>query len=194
MSKHPHQDALHSATHLFWEKGFHATSMRNIQQAMDMRPGSLYAHFGSKEALFKCALQHYADNSQKRLALCVEQAASPLGGLKKFVTDVVMDSDTAPSGLCMLVKTITELTDDQADLLQEAKRLLQAMEKAFAGVLQQAQMAGEISREADTARLARYLQMQLMGLRAYARANDQARIHRQDLIDDVFVLFTSTAG
>lgn len=59
-AKHDRQDAIQKATDLFWEKGFHATSMRNIQQAMDMRPGSIYASFGSKEGLFQESLQHYA--------------------------------------------------------------------------------------------------------------------------------------
>ena len=57
--KHDRQDAIRRATDLFWEKGFRATSMRNIQQATDLRPGSIYASFGSKEGVFKETLQDY---------------------------------------------------------------------------------------------------------------------------------------
>ena len=184
--KFDRQEALHQATDLFWAKGFHATSMRTIQQAMDMRPGSIYASFGSKEALFKQALQYYAANSQARLAACVEQADSPLAGLKRFITEVVMGCDQAPSSMCMLVKSITELTEDNAELLLEAKRLLNGMEQAFAEVLAQAQAQQQLSSDVDSTRLARYLQMQLMGLRAYVRANGDAREHLESLIDDVF--------
>ncbi|MCT7654735.1 TetR/AcrR family transcriptional regulator [Oceanimonas sp. NS1] len=54
--------------------------MRTIQAAIDMRPGSIYASFGSKEGLFQEALTHYARSSRSRLAACVERASSPLKG------------------------------------------------------------------------------------------------------------------
>ena len=40
---------LDAAAALFCEKGYHATSMRDIAQAVSMLPGSLYYHFASKE-------------------------------------------------------------------------------------------------------------------------------------------------
>ncbi|MFA0500949.1 TetR/AcrR family transcriptional regulator, partial [Vibrio sp. 10N.222.46.A1] len=52
-AKFDRQDVVDKATNLYWEKGFHATSMRNLQDVIDMRPGSIYAAFGSKEGLFK---------------------------------------------------------------------------------------------------------------------------------------------
>ncbi|MGB2139878.1 MAG: helix-turn-helix domain-containing protein, partial [Psychrobacter sp.] len=42
------QEALDRAVKLFWHKGFHATSLKDIEQALDMRPGSIYAAFGNK--------------------------------------------------------------------------------------------------------------------------------------------------
>ncbi|MFT5720556.1 MAG: TetR/AcrR family transcriptional repressor of nem operon [Motiliproteus sp.] len=185
-AKHDRQDVIQKATDLFWEKGFHATSMRNIQQAIDMRPGSIYASFGSKEGLFKETLQHYADTSLIRLNTSVRAASSPIEGLKLFIKDVVIGCRaSAPSGMCMLVKTLSELTPENADLLAEAQRLLGTIETAFTALLVQAQVRGELDRSKDPERIARYLQVQLMGLRAYARANesdDQIRV----LIEDVF--------
>ncbi|MGU3493134.1 TetR/AcrR family transcriptional regulator [Xanthobacteraceae bacterium A53D] len=51
--------ALVQATHLFWRKGFAATSMADLTQAMGIGAPSLYAAFGSKEALYAEALAHY---------------------------------------------------------------------------------------------------------------------------------------
>lgn len=188
-AKYDREVAIRKATNLFWAKGFHATSMRNIQQAMDMRPGSIYASFGSKEALFKLALQCYLEQGQRKLEVSVFEAGSPLAGLKQFVEDAVLNSnDLAPSGMCMLVKTISELTEEHADLLAEARRLLKKMEQVFASVLHQAQAAREIDQDTDCDRLARYLQMQFMGLRAYARATEDHGSQLQDLIDDTFAV------
>ena len=163
--------------------------MRNIQQAMDMRPGSIYASFGGKEALFKKALHAYTANSQASLHASVAAAGSPLAGLKQFVIDAVIGgAESSSSGLCMLVKTISELTDEHADLLAEARRLLSVLEDDFAAVLQRAKEAGELSESSDCTRLARYLQMQLMGLRAYARTNAGGDDQLRALIDDTFAI------
>jgi len=45
------REILDHAAHLFREKGFQATSVRDIVRGVDMLPGSLYYHFAAKEDL-----------------------------------------------------------------------------------------------------------------------------------------------
>jgi AcrR family transcriptional regulator len=52
-------DALDKAMKLFWQKGYTATSMNDLYQAMGIKSPSLYAAFGSKEDLYDEVLQHY---------------------------------------------------------------------------------------------------------------------------------------
>ena len=87
--------------------------------------------------------------------------------------------------MCMLVKTISELTEENAELLNEAKHLLNVMEQAFTAVLVQAQACGELDKNKDAAALARYLQVQLMGLRTYMRVNND-KMQIEAFIDDIF--------
>ena len=51
--------ALTQAMHLFWRKGFAATSISDLTAAMGIGSPSLYAAFGSKEGLYTEALRHY---------------------------------------------------------------------------------------------------------------------------------------
>jgi AcrR family transcriptional regulator len=51
--------ALEAAMLLFWRKGFSTTSMNELCDAMGVRSPSLYAAFGSKEALYLEAMEHY---------------------------------------------------------------------------------------------------------------------------------------
>src|SRR5438034_418152 len=51
--------ALAQATRLFWCKGYEATSIADLTEAMGIGSPSLYAAFGSKEALYAEALRHY---------------------------------------------------------------------------------------------------------------------------------------
>ena len=187
--KQNRQDVVDKATNLYWEKGFHGTSMRNLQDVIDMRPGSIYAAFGSKEGLFKESLQHYALQGSDSLAALKASSGSPLKGLKLFVEAAVITSQTcAPSGMCMLAKTISELTEENAELLAEAKRLLNVVELDLANTLIEAQTAGEIDKDKDAQQLARHLQVQIMGLRSYARiAIDQKTV--VEMIDNLFATF-----
>src|SRR5712692_6306635 len=53
--------ALERALRLFWEKGYEGTSLSDLTKAMDINRPSLYAAFGDKEALFRKALDRYAE-------------------------------------------------------------------------------------------------------------------------------------
>ena len=150
-----------------------------------MRPGSIYAGFGSKEGLFKEALHHYASVGLERLATCAEASSSPREAVKKFIRNSVTTSSSSPCDMCMLVKSIAELTEDNSDLLAEAKRLLGTIQDALTELLTQAKECGELDETKDPKQLARFLQMQLMGLHAYARTyNDDIQI--DELLDDAF--------
>jgi AcrR family transcriptional regulator len=48
---HPREVILDAATHLFSEKGYAGTTMRDIAKAVGVLPGSLYAHIEAKEVL-----------------------------------------------------------------------------------------------------------------------------------------------
>src|SRR6201992_1639640 len=53
------EKALQAAMLVFWRKGFLATSMNDLCEAMEIRSPSLYAAFGSKENLYIQAVERY---------------------------------------------------------------------------------------------------------------------------------------
>ena len=85
----------------------------------------------------------------------------------------------------MLAKSVAELTEANQDLLDEARHSLRLMERQFELVLQQAQQQGELSADKDTHRLASHVQIQIAGLRTYAKANNNPEL-LESLIDDMF--------
>lgn len=170
-AKFDRQKVVEQAMVLFWQKGFHATSMRHLQQTVDLRPGSLYAAFGSKEGLFREALQYYAARGERRLAEQLAHHGSPLAALQAYFHQTVIgQAATAPSKMCLLAKTVAELTEDNAELLAEARNQLRRIERAFQDLLQQAQDKGELAPGQQPEQLAPFLQMQMLGLRAHAQA------------------------
>lgn len=57
MAKVNHEDIIHAAIELFNQNGYHATSMRDIARAIDIKKPSLYHHFDSKEAILRTILE-----------------------------------------------------------------------------------------------------------------------------------------
>jgi len=53
--------ALHEAMLVFWKQGYEGASLTDLTEAMGISRKSLYAAFGSKEQLFRLALQRYSD-------------------------------------------------------------------------------------------------------------------------------------
>ncbi|WP_298738265.1 TetR/AcrR family transcriptional regulator [uncultured Psychrobacter sp.] len=164
------QEALDRAIKLFWHKGFHATSLKDIEQALDMRPGSIYAAFGNKDGLFQEALDHYAKASLTELERILAHHQSPLSGLAAFIRQLggIRDKDL-PSRACMLVKSLLELGAREQEALQKVEKLLAGMESRFTECFVEAQRLGELDAELDPLRLARRLQAEVMGLRAFAQ-------------------------
>lgn len=54
------QELLHTAMRLFIERGFSATSMRDIAREANVTPGLAYHYFDNKQQLFSEALEAYA--------------------------------------------------------------------------------------------------------------------------------------
>jgi Transcriptional regulator len=188
---------LKSAMDLFWAKGFHATSLKDLEHALDMRPGSIYAAFGSKEGLFAEALRLYSGKTQAGLADMLSGNGPYLEALANYVRRLGGQNRTeVPSRACMLVKTILEMPDDDPKLRGLAEELIDRMETALERALRMAQLEGELPADADPARLAGRLQAELIGLRAYAqRINAEERVAQvaEDIAQGIEALSVRTA-
>jgi AcrR family transcriptional regulator len=54
------EEILQASLHLFAEKGFHGTSMRDIARAADITEGLIYHYFASKRDLFRAIIEEYS--------------------------------------------------------------------------------------------------------------------------------------
>lgn len=190
-TRHDRQHSLDQALALFWRKGYHAASLKDLEGALDMRPGSIYASFGSKERLFGEVLQRYGRQGLVELERTLAANPSPLGGLADYLRLLGGLRDTPrPCHACLLMKTLLELGSEGPNA-RLARELLDGMEARFTAAFTAARDAGELADDARPARLAPRYQAMIMGLRAQAeRATDPAALHAlaDDLADDLLRL------
>ncbi|UOM35057.1 TetR/AcrR family transcriptional regulator [Acuticoccus sp. I52.16.1] len=180
--------ALDAAMTLFWLKGYHATSLKDLEGALKMKPGSIYAAFQSKEALFRATLERYCARMAKDLDALLDAAASPLEALRGHLVSLAnLAPGDRPSSACMLVKSLLEVSQDE-DLRAAVKDHLDTIQARLADAVRRAQAAGEIPPDADAERIARRLQVYIFGLKVQAqRETDPARMAElcRDLADEL---------
>lgn len=163
--------ALAQATRLFWQKGYEATSMADLTQAMGIGSPSLYAAFGSKEGLYVEALRHYGDNYEALVWGRFRAAATA----REAVAAYLLDSAAALTGSlgdnplgCMVTLSSIDC-DDQPDLgerLRAARAVsLERLEQRF----RQAIDDGELPPGLDIRALGRFLQTLQSGMSILAR-------------------------
>src|ERR1700750_1547259 len=77
--------ALEAAMLLFWRKGFAAASINDLCEAMGVRSPSLYAAFGSKEALYLEAIERYARTIGDALWAQLAEAPTARTGVQRLL-------------------------------------------------------------------------------------------------------------
>lgn len=89
---------------VFWSKGFEETSMNDLTEVMGIRSASLYAAFGSKEALFREAVAFYQDTVAPRIWSSFEEEATVEDAIGSFLmrTADAFSSSEFPAG-CLIV-------------------------------------------------------------------------------------------
>ncbi|UXX82396.1 TetR/AcrR family transcriptional regulator [Roseovarius pelagicus] len=158
--------ALDAAMALFWDKGFHATSLKDLEATLGMKPGSIYAAFTSKETLYLLALERYFAKSRAGFRAHMARAESPLSGLADhFRSYARMRPDDMARRACMLTKTLVDTRATDPAIAAASQEYMQAMHKEFAAVFTAARDAGELADDADPDRLARRFQANVAALR-----------------------------
>ena len=158
--------ALDAAMILFWRKGYHATSLKDLESSLHMKPGSIYAAFDSKENLYLLAIERYFEASRNGFRSEMVKAATPLSGLAaQFQNYADLAQDDPARRACMLMKTVVDTTSTDPKIAAASKQYLDQMCVEFAESFEAARVAGELPFDADPKRLALRFQANISALR-----------------------------
>ena len=158
------------AMKVFWAKGYEATSISDLVDAMQINKGSLYNAFGSKKALFTRALLKYDREFRQGALEELEALDSPLLAIRTLFDSLIEESraDKQRKG-CLLVNTALDLPNQSADIQGMVSSALRDFESFFRRSIKLGQKRGEVAAGLDADETAKWLLAQVVGLRVLAR-------------------------
>lgn len=111
-----------SASELFRERGYAATSVRDIARALDIQGASLYAHVASKEDVLWAIVDRVATAFEQATAAAVDEPATdPLDRLRGFVRAHVRVICADPDASSVFVHEWRHLSDDRRAAILERR-------------------------------------------------------------------------
>jgi TetR/AcrR family transcriptional regulator, transcriptional repressor for nem operon len=166
--------ALEAAIDCFWQRGYEATSVRDLADKMGISGPSLYNAYGDKRALFAQALEHYFDHSARALIKQLEASLPPKQAVSRFIEEIVERSvnDRERRG-CFLINSALEVAPHDKQLGALIAGCLAEIEAFFFRSIKAAQAQGAVPRNRGARDLARLLLGVVLGIRVLARSKPE---------------------
>jgi AcrR family transcriptional regulator len=142
---------------LFWRKGFAATSMNDLCDAMGVRSPSLYAAFGSKEKLYLEAIERYARTHGSTVWDPLTQGPTARAGIESLLiaaTEALPKSRMTPAGCMIMLGAVGD--EWPLAIARAIKKLRQELLGMLRARLEAAVANGELSAAVDVDGLSRF--------------------------------------
>ncbi|WP_322027835.1 TetR/AcrR family transcriptional regulator [Burkholderia sp. BCC1977] len=162
--------ALDRAMEVFWRLGYEGASMTDLTAAMGIAPPSLYAAFGSKEALFRQAVERYRETEGREIWDSVEQAGSAHDAIEHYLmqTARVFTRRGKPAG-CLIVLSALHPAERSDTVRQTLIAMREQTVAALRARLADGVATGELSAHANLDAIARYYVTVQQGMSIQAR-------------------------
>jgi AcrR family transcriptional regulator len=162
--------ALEAAMLLFWRKGFAATSMSDLCDAMGISSPSLYAAFGSKEALYLEAVEYYARTIGPPVWDKLAEGATARAGIENLLiawTESLPKSRATPAGCMALLAAVGD--EWPATIVRVVKKVRLEMLGTLRSRLETAVAKGELPASTDIDGLSRFYLSVFQGMAVQAK-------------------------
>ena len=173
------ETALTAAGQLFWQRGYDATSLDQLAQAMDMNRPSIYNAFGGKRDIYVAAIDHFC--ALLRGGVEALMAEPDLGtALERFYDQAIsIYCATDPQLGCMVMCTLPAPAVVESEFGERLRSVIADIDTAFEQRLRMAAESTDIADDIDIKGAARLLQATLHTIALRARAGETPRRLKQ---------------
>lgn len=164
------KEILTKAMELFWEKGFHATSVQDLVKHLGVSRSSLYEVFKDKKNLYDQALDLYQETNLTRIRSFLNSFASTKDGIRALFKSAIQETVTDEKHRgCFVVNTTTELIPGNFGMQERVLQNKKNFEALMSAYLEQGVQNGEIDTNKDLKAIASFLFTLYSGLRVVGK-------------------------
>lgn len=148
-------EVIGKAMLLFWERGYEATSMRDLIDFMGISSSSLYTVFGDKRGVFLAALEQFCEWERARITQMARDEVTPERFIERLfssVEDAVQPE--APTQGSFALNAMVEFGTRDSGVTQLLLAHYFGIAQIIANVIQQGQQKATIGSQQDPLDLA----------------------------------------
>jgi TetR/AcrR family transcriptional regulator, transcriptional repressor for nem operon len=169
--------AVDAAVDCFWLRGYEATSVRDLTDAMGIGGPSLYNAYGDKRALFSRSLRRYAERSMRDRIARMEATHRPKEAIRAFIAEIVDRSLKDPDRKgCLLVNSALDVAPHDAEIGKVVAGYLAELRAFFRRNIEAARKAGQVPRTVDAEEVSGHLLGVVLGVRVLARTGARRKL------------------
>lgn len=167
------KQTLERALELFWSRGYGATSVQDLVDALAVERGSLYGTFGDKRRFYLDAVRLYWEVYERHLTAALDTTPL-LPALREVLThparlDELISDVGVPQG-CLVGNTTAELVPQDREATEVVTCSYRRFTEIVTDALRHAQTAGEVTANSSPEAQAQLLLYIVQGLSLVSRA------------------------
>ena len=186
--KYDDTDLLDRAVDVVWRRGWSATSIRDLEQALDVKAPSIYRRFGSRDGVGVAVVDHYVDRVvRRRVAKYLPGDGDPVANITVFFERSVQQPDTSEAlrGCLLTTTSAGDLDDTMRDAVLIGMAVIEA---GLRREVERAATSGRLRPGVDVDAATATLSVAMQGFMSLARAgmpSDQLRRRAHAVVSSV---------
>ncbi|MEM6378574.1 MAG: TetR/AcrR family transcriptional regulator [Bacteroidota bacterium] len=174
-------EVLVKAQELFWKKGYHATSISDLNKHLGISKSSIYETFGNKDDLFLKSLNFYLGQNQHAEPIKSLEGVSMEAFIQQFLEAAIERawSDQERKG-CFAANCTVELAAHEVEFGVKVKQILNANFEHFVEnwtqYFKDQQLQGQLSKEKDPKAMAQFLFATLNSINMISRKTSDKQV------------------
>lgn len=165
-------EVMEIAGRVFWEQGYHATSIESLCTSTGLFRASLYSAFGDKHGLLVAAFDRYAEGAIARLKERLQADLPPREALRGALLHYTkVAAQLAGRHGCLITNAAIEMLPADEAFRPHVETTLRRIASQLAATVARGQQAGEFNPDLDEQEIANYLLCMIQGMRVLGKVN-----------------------
>jgi len=173
-------EVIDKSIDIFLVKGYDATVIKDIVEATNVHPGSLYNAFGNKRQIYRRALERFIGLSRFNETLAKAETAPPRKTIETLFDDLIEEGEhRGAAGHCLVSNAAMELGGTDHEITEWLRGVFQESENLLCRLIERGQTNGEIKSQRPARELAQFLANTVQGLQLMARfETDRSKLRK----------------